>query len=226
MSDQCHFLALPTELRLRIFEHVWDSSWQYVATIDKDFELSCPKVPVRERETGKPVDNGLALLFACKTTWREARPVLMDTLLFNVCITGYETLPHRLDLRNTPAHHGFLSRIRRLHLHLSLQRQDDTAAVTHNLRTLKSIMDLDHRPPKLVDIEFDFRHILLGSVDNLVKILADLAKRCRKPADKKPDLSGRWSADIISPYAWKELREQVGAVNVWYIGGGGAPSWF
>ncbi|RMZ00317.1 hypothetical protein D0864_03760 [Hortaea werneckii] len=87
-------------------------------------------------------------------------------------------------------------------------------------------MDLDHRPPKLVDIEFDFRHILLGSVDNLVKILADLAKRCRKPADKKPDLSGRWSADIISPYAWKELREQVGAVNVWYIGGGGAPSWF
>ncbi|RMZ30133.1 hypothetical protein D0859_05773 [Hortaea werneckii] len=74
-------------------------------------------------------------------------------------------------------------------------------------------MDLDNRPPKLVDIEFDFRHILLGSVDNLVKILADLAKRCRRPADKKPDLSGRWSADIISPYAWKELREQVGAVN-------------
>lgn len=238
MSDRCRLFELPAELRVRIYECLWDAGLQYTLLIDRDFALSCPPAPVKERDTGLPREHALALLHACKPTWREACPVFLDCIVFNVKLTGYGGLPPSFapqspdtaarPHRHRHHHHGFLSRIRRLHLHISLQRQDDTAAVTHNLRTLSALLDLEHRPPKLEAIEFDFRNILLGSVDNLVKLLGRLAAQCRRrSADAaKPDLSGRWSADIISPWAWKELREQVGAVNVWYIGGGGAPSWF
>ncbi|KAK3644946.1 hypothetical protein LTR56_009333 [Elasticomyces elasticus] len=219
-SKRCHLLELPAELRVRIYEYLYDSAHTVDLYIFRQGNVIRREDSDTTTTQRQLTCNLPSLLKTCKLISREANPVLYRSLVFSVSIDAapYRNFWQFVDLGRV-GDCLFFRNVQRIRLFIRLR------SYTMSLRTseyLDSIWGnratLAAKTLVIVKVSV-FSHEHAGdAVDGVYATLATLSYRPGAKWYCSQDSSGR--PRFVSEHAWKDFEQKTGVLRYVRAAGG------
>ncbi|KAK5689712.1 hypothetical protein LTR97_012711 [Elasticomyces elasticus] len=198
--ERCRLLELPAELRLLIFEMVYDDTYLCEVLIDDDQVFRYRTENLTSLVTRMPSDL-LALPLACKTMSAETIPVLYEATEFHVNIRSSKKISYGYARSDTGC--SFLGGITKLH-HLSL-----TSPGFGNERVTRRVYTLIGLLPAGRDIELQRLSLDLATTGSATATFKALMRlRCKSGAHVTIT-----SDRCATPEVWEAFKKTMALIE-------------
>jgi hypothetical protein len=166
--DRLHFLSLPAEMRVRIYEYVFGSTTVAFVMAEGQLGTYMSVRPWQRKISSSP----LPLLLTCHLVSTEAIKALYDVMTFQIRVKEFkcETWSHRL----SP---DFLKHVRKLEMHFQVEGKGEWGRfqeLLHDTREVITHLNKGCRSFLVLKVKIQFSRERPGSLDSLVRWLTYL----------------------------------------------------